>query len=132
MSIRITELAFHPVVVAWMVKRFGESCSATTVLLMLAVFRLAKNPRQEWNLPHAELVLTIAGISAESSRPQRVPTFREFIELFEEYWSTDAVRELHYDGVNAVDARQAREIVNAIASYEMTVASARIGGHTAA
>ncbi|MGW9231079.1 hypothetical protein ACWGPT_09450 [Pseudorhizobium sp. NPDC055634] len=127
MQFRTQDLGFHPSVTEWVAARFGETCSGTMVLMLLAVCRLAGRLEQDWRAPYLELVENIVKISAVTKQVQQVPSFKTFLDLFDEYWSEDHIRELHYRGDEPVSDLAIGRILSSFTPHDEASASVGTG-----
>ncbi|WP_438748230.1 hypothetical protein [Pararhizobium sp. O133] len=85
MKFRTADLAFHPSLRDWMARHFGEFCAATDVLMMLTVVYIGHRYSDDLEARHMQVVRKIRRIAASAQRPQRVPTFKEFLSLADAY-----------------------------------------------
>lgn len=131
MEFRIADLPIHEALRDWMLRQFGETCTATAMLMLLTIVYVANRYVGDFEARHMQVVQKARNIATLTSRPQRVPTYREFEALFDlfdrEFFGTPYVR-----GARFVSPVASHNIVEAILEHERAQARARIVGLQAA
>ncbi|QFY62701.1 hypothetical protein FZ934_20185 (plasmid) [Rhizobium grahamii] len=132
MTFRITDLhGFNPVLIEWMTRRWGESCTGTELLILLGTIDLARDLTESWGDHHYKLGLKIQAIAKMVRRPLLIPSLTEFLYFVDDYWSDERIRSVHFS-CRAPAARSMRkEIEMAIVAHEKAAAPARIGAGAA-
>lgn len=114
-----------------MLDRFGPTCSSVQILTTISI-AYARYPRfVDLEFEHMNLVRKIAGISENTSCPQRVPTFREYERLASD-WSKSFDEPAHEHGWQIITQAVARSVEEDIVSRERSAKLARIDAFRAA
>ncbi|MBO9198136.1 hypothetical protein J5277_28820 [Rhizobium sp. 16-449-1b] len=130
MRFTIADLNVHPLLRNWMGRYFGETCSATEMLMLVTIVYVWNRYADDLDMRHMQVVRKIIIIAKTSNRPQRVPTRKQFESLLHDY-DLEFYRNPVGRGARLVPTQTAKKVVDAILSHE-TAASSRIGSPRAA
>ncbi|MGR9148091.1 hypothetical protein ACU8MT_01345 [Rhizobium leguminosarum] len=125
MKFRIANLKVHHALRDWMGRQYGESCAATTMLMLLTIVHVASRHVGDFELRHMQVVRKVKDIATKTGRPQRVPTYREFESLFDQY-EHEFYCKPYMRGAKFISPHASRRIVDAIVTHEQAAAHARI------
>ncbi|WP_326912856.1 hypothetical protein [Rhizobium johnstonii] len=131
MEFRIADLKVQNALRDWMGLQFGGSCVATTMLMLLTIVNIASRYVGDFEMRQMQVLRKAKAIVATTGRPQRVPTYREFESMFDQY-ERQFYRDTDGPGTNIVSTRVSGKIADAIIAHGNAAARSRIGGPQAA
>jgi hypothetical protein len=131
MDHRIDDLPYHPALRAWMGKLFGESCTSMDIFMVQSLAYLVSIYAYDLEERHMQVVRKIANIARVTGRPQRVPTYREYMALAESF-DRDFEAPGRRFGASLVPTRASKVMLDRIVAHERAAAMARITAARAA
>jgi hypothetical protein len=127
----IKEIPYHPALLAWMTRRFGESCTSADVLMIQSLAYLVCIYAYDLEERHMQVARKIASIARITGRPQAVPTYREYVALAESY-DRDFEAPGRRFGASLVPTRASKTMFDRIVAHERAAAATRIAAARAA
>jgi len=127
----INDIPYHPALLAWMSRRYGESCTSMDVLMIQSLAYLVCIYAYDLEERHMQVVRKITNIARITGRPQRVPTYREYMALAESY-DRDFQAPGRRFGASLVPTRASKAMLDRIVAHERAAAMARITAARAA
>lgn len=127
----IKEIPYHPALLAWMARRFGESCSSMDIFMVQSLAYLVCIYAYDLEERHMQVVRKIANIARLTGRPQRVPTYQEYRALAESY-DRDFQAPGRRFGASLVPTRASKAMLDRIVAHECAAGAARITAARAA
>ncbi len=131
MRFLIADLNVHPLLQKWMGRYFGETCSASEMLMLLTIVYAWNRYADDLDMRHMQVVRKIVAIAKATSRPQRVPTRKQFESLLHDY-DLEFYRNPVGRGARLISTQTSKKVFDAIVSHEKAASTTRIGTPRAA